>query len=336
MKAKIFLLFLIIILSNNLFAQDIHFSQFFSSPLSLSPALTGHFDADWRVTNNYRSQWKSISNPYKTISIGYDRNFYYYNEKISGGIYIINDQSGSMNFTVNKIFISGAYHKTIGNNTFHLGIQPGFVLKSYDKDKITLPDQFDMTVGTFNSDLPDNESSLNNNISYFDMNIGGAWNRNFGKFEPTVAVSFFHITAPKEEFANKSNRLPLRTAIYGKLNYKLTEKISLIPNLIYLRHKVADEFLLGTNIDYKINIEAYKLNSIYVGFYFRDGITSNFDAIYPVVGAKFKNLQVGISYDFNVSPLKIATSYKGAFEISLIYKSASSLLPKITIPCDRF
>jgi len=336
MKLRIALIFLIITFSNYLFAQDIHFSQFFSSPLSLSPALTGHFNADWRVTNNFRSQWKSVADPYKTISIGYDRNFYYYSDKISGGVYVINDQSGSMNFTVNKIFISGAYHKNIGNNTFHVGIQPGFVFKSYNKDKITLPSQFDMTIGTFNSDLPNNEKIMDDNISYFDMNIGLAWNRNFGKYEPTIAFSLFHITAPKEDFTNKANRLPLRTAIYGKLNYKLSDKVDLVPNIIYVRHKVADEFLLGTNIDYKLIIEAYKLKSIYAGFYFRDGITSNFDAFYPVVGAKFNHLQVGVSYDFNVSPLKVATGYKGAFEISLIYKSASSLLPKITIPCDRY
>src|SRR5215813_2231473 len=51
-------------------AQDLHFSQYFNTPLLVNPANTGFApDVDYRVGINYRNQWASITpNPYKTMS----------------------------------------------------------------------------------------------------------------------------------------------------------------------------------------------------------------------------------------------------------------------------
>ena len=38
-------------------AQDIHFSQFYMSPLTLNPATAGAYK-DINVTTNYRDQWR--------------------------------------------------------------------------------------------------------------------------------------------------------------------------------------------------------------------------------------------------------------------------------------
>ena len=43
-------------------AQDPNFSQFFASPLTLNPALTGKFDGVYRIAGNYRNQWPTINN----------------------------------------------------------------------------------------------------------------------------------------------------------------------------------------------------------------------------------------------------------------------------------
>src|SRR5579864_9749966 len=53
------------------YSQDLHFSQWFNSPLSTNPANTGFIpDADYRLGANYRNQWSSImSEPYSTMSI---------------------------------------------------------------------------------------------------------------------------------------------------------------------------------------------------------------------------------------------------------------------------
>src|SRR4051812_49084197 len=52
-------------------SQDLHFSQWFNSPLTTNPANTGFIpDADYRIGANYRSQYVNVlAAPYKTISI---------------------------------------------------------------------------------------------------------------------------------------------------------------------------------------------------------------------------------------------------------------------------
>ena len=49
-------------------AQDIHFSQFFASPVLVNPANTGNFNGVARLGLNYRDQWGSVSVPYQTFS----------------------------------------------------------------------------------------------------------------------------------------------------------------------------------------------------------------------------------------------------------------------------
>ena len=50
--------------------QDLHFSQFFNSPLTTNPANTGFIpDGDYRLGANFRNQWSSVMTlPYKTMS----------------------------------------------------------------------------------------------------------------------------------------------------------------------------------------------------------------------------------------------------------------------------
>ncbi len=53
-------------------AQDPTFSQFFSSPLNINPALTANINSDWRAITNYRSQWMNATSPYVTGTVSYD------------------------------------------------------------------------------------------------------------------------------------------------------------------------------------------------------------------------------------------------------------------------
>ena len=55
-------------------AQDPAFSQFFASPLTLNPALTGKFNGTLRVAGNYRNQWPQINNAFVTSTISVDGN----------------------------------------------------------------------------------------------------------------------------------------------------------------------------------------------------------------------------------------------------------------------
>ena len=94
-------------------AQDIHFSQYYSAPLTINPALTGGFAGDYRAGVNYRTQWGTVTVPYQTFDIFGDmnlgrrlfaRNFW------SIGLNVISDRAGDGGLSVTKILGSGAYH----------------------------------------------------------------------------------------------------------------------------------------------------------------------------------------------------------------------------------
>jgi type IX secretion system PorP/SprF family membrane protein len=58
--------------ARSLNAQDPSFSQFFSSPLNINPALTANINADWRLISNFRDQWIGPASPYVTGTVSYD------------------------------------------------------------------------------------------------------------------------------------------------------------------------------------------------------------------------------------------------------------------------
>ena len=90
------LLFLIV---TNCMGQDFHFSQFYASPLTLNPALTGRFDGNMRFTGIYRTQWSGINTNtylYQTPSASAEVNFF--NNKASLGVLFLNDQTNDKTF----------------------------------------------------------------------------------------------------------------------------------------------------------------------------------------------------------------------------------------------
>src|SRR5437870_344316 len=104
------------------YGQDLHFSQFFNSPLTTNPANTGFIpDADYRIGANYRNQYSTVMTvPYKTMSIFGDAQVL--RDRIDngwvglGGV-ILRDVAGSGNLTSTKVYASAAYHQMLGLNS---------------------------------------------------------------------------------------------------------------------------------------------------------------------------------------------------------------------------
>ena len=69
------LILIIIVCRLACFGQDIHFTQYYATPLVFNPAATGLFDENLRLSNNYRTQWSAVGVPYQTISVSVDAPF---------------------------------------------------------------------------------------------------------------------------------------------------------------------------------------------------------------------------------------------------------------------
>lgn len=316
-------------------AQDIHFTQYYFSPLSLNPANTGNYNGDYRGMINYRSQWREIDKAYNTISAGADMNLYPFNQKVSGGLYFINDKSGG-NLVQNKIFISAAAHKKIAGFDLHAGIQPGIVMKSIDFNSHSFPNQLNWNTGYFDNTLPNNETNVQPKTNYFDLNAGFVASKRINKLEAEVGLAFFHITKPRETFLENDNKLKLRQMYNLELRYYLNSRIILKPHTMIDATTKASDWITGLNVEYTLNKTPFFTNAVFAGFMFRDGFKRITDAGMFTAGFRYQNYTFGFSYDVNVSKLHTATNYKGATEFALIYTAKNTRMVKKQIPCDRY
>lgn len=318
------------------FAQDVHFSQYYFSPLSLNPANTGNDKADFRFFGNYRSQWRDISKAYNTFSAGGDFNSYQKNVDLSGGLIFINDNSGG-NLDINKIMPSIAIHKKIAGFKLHAGVQPGVVIKTIDFYSNSFPNQLNWSKGKFDPTLPNSEVNVGQRFIYLDINAGVGVSRKFGKIEPEIGFAVFHINKPKESFlSNVNNHLPIRQAFNLGLNYYVNNTVIIRGYTLYGYTTLVSDWVSGINLEYVLSKTSFFTNSVFAGFMWRDGLKRNPDAGIITAGLNYSHYTIGFSYDITFSQLKTSVDSKGAYEIAFIYRSKGTRLNKKVITCERY
>lgn len=332
----VFIVSIFYFISTSSYTQDLNFSQFYNTPISLNPANTGNHDYNWRFINNYRSQWRSLENPYTTIAVNFDHQYYFFAQNFSWSILYINDQSGDKYLSSNKFYASASYHYKSHYYRFHGGIQAGIVNWSQSPESLTLPDQWNILTGSFDSSLPTLDKPISQSIFYPDVNFGIVASRTIGRFEPELGIAIYHLNNPKVTFLKESNHLRNRNVFHLKGVYHINKKMYLEPWFVFMNHSKANAMLFGSNLNLPFPANNFQLKHFVLGTFVRDGINQETDAIIFSTGIKFNYFQLAVSYDYNVSDLKTVTGSKGAFEFSLIYFGPTSNLLDITIPCDRY
>ena len=308
------------LISSCAFGQDLHFSQFFNSPLTTNPANTGFIpDGNYRLGINYRNQWSAImSVPYQTMSAFGDvqvmRNRFE-NGWIGLGGVILHDVAGSGNLTSSKLYGSVAYHQMLGySSLLSLGFNVGYANKQINSSNLKFPDQFDGQF--FDNKLPTSVVLTRNNVGYMDLQIG----MNYAYF-PTEKVylnggfSAQHINEPRESFFNYENgvdnRVPVRYTGFLNGSFKLNDQVILNPNIYYSRQASVSEWVAGANAHYDLSGNGdYQLIG---GLYYR-----NSESIIPMIGLGYKDYTFSFTYDATISSLRNYDNTRGAYEFSLI------------------
>ena len=168
------------------------------------------------------------------------------------------------------------------------------------------------------------------------MNMGAIWRTSIKRFEPEAGISLAHLNFPNESFYNEKERLPLRYVLHGKVKARLSDELYFQPLVLFMNHKGANETVFGTEIGLNIFKKHSNVKGINAGIFFRDGVSRNPDAIAITGGATIGRIDVNLGYDINVSDLKVVSNSQGAFEISVIYRSISTVLNSYSIPCERY
>ncbi len=311
-------------------AQDAQFTMFNSNPLWLNPANTGNFDGDWRINGSFRNQWAATSSPFRTASVGADTKFYLLNQKLAGGLYFLNDESGIGGLSFNKLYASVAYEKNYKENYFSIGLQAGYVFGSVNSWL-----NWDHLTGDF--DAPSDEENFSGKTSYFDLNAGLRWKKSIGIFEPNVGISLLHVNKPNKSFFDGDEKEGIEFVFHTDVKVKMNDEFFVLPAILYRVKSGPSQTIIGTNVGYNFLGNKTSVRQVFGGVYIKNGIFNELDALSVLLGATVRRLDIGLSYDFNMSNLsKISGKMMGAFEISFIYKSISTVLNSYSIPCERY
>ena len=317
-------------------AQDIHFSQFYFSPLSINPANTGNFSANYRLSTNYKNQWKSIANPYKTSFASFDMPLA--KNKLGLGISFFSDKAGKsmMGLTVGNFSVS--YNLKINEtNHFIAGMQYGFGQRSIKTADLKWDSQYNGT--SYDPTIASGETQFSQSYTYMDISAGGIWNytAKMSGFKSSTGVAVFHINQPSQSFYG-SDKLKYKLVVHNSTQIKLADMPAyILPQLLFLKQGPHSELNVGGLFKYvfspiksvfraknRIDIGQNKedksesRNSLAI---FAGGQLRYKDAFIAMFGFELKkSLLISFSYDLNVSKLRVASNNKGGMELALTYK----------------
>lgn len=309
-------------------AQDPEFSQFYANPLYLNPALTG-LNICPRAIGNYRNQWPGLGKAFNTYNVSFDQ----YVTFLHGGIGVLltADRAGGGNLNTTVISLMYAYKFNITSRLQASGaIKAGYYQRRLVWENLTFEDMIDPQGGFI---LPTSEKQPDQpRIGVPDFSAGI-----FLAYDNLVygGVAVDHLSQPKIGFyANNDSPLYMKFTIHagGTINLRKNgsaedeREFSLSPNVLYQQ-----QFKY-----HQLNIGLYLTIDPFVGGVWYRHSFENPDAIIPMLGIHYKNLQVGYSYDFTISNLKGASG--GAHEVSASWQFPCSEKRRHirAIKCPRF
>lgn len=337
MKRLFTIAFVLIFSLPSAWAQDPNFSQFFASPMTLNPALTGKFDGVFRAAGNYRNQWPTINNAFvtKTVSVDFSamKNKLADIDNMGIGVLGLTDRAGDGVLVTNYAGLSFAYHKGLdedGKHQIGAGFQGIYINKRLDVSKVDFEDE--LTPLGFTGVTSEIFSSNQISLSYFDLNAGILYTGSTdGRNSFYLGASMYHINRPKETFQGGQYLLNARTTIQAGGKIPLGQYNYLHLSAIHSMQAKASNTVGGMAFSYNVNQNEDDPVNVFLGAWYRMK-----DAAIPYFGLEFKGLQLGASYDVNTSALKPASNTRGGVEISLIYIQRPSDPNAKKLNCPRF
>lgn len=333
---RIVLLLIPLLTACTVFAQDPHFSQFFSSPLTLNPAFTGKFDGTVRIAGNYRNQWPTINRAYQTATVSVDlpimQERIAENDTWGIGMMGYTDKSANGAVKFNYFTASTAYHKGLDEEGYHkigLGFQATYANMMINTNELKFEDQLTNSGFTGVTSEAFSGSTLKNN--YVDVNAGVLYTgSNSDRDNYYAGISMYHINRPKQQFTGALYLLSPRTTFHAGGYFPVGENTYLHLSALTSLQAKASETVIGGAFQVQAGTETMITPiNFYVGAWMRMK-----DALIPYVGVELNNTRLGITYDVNTSQLKSASASRGGIEISLIYINKPS--DERNVPCPKF
>lgn len=249
-------------------AQEFHFSQFHSNPLSLNPANAGNTEGS-RISTGTRIQWPKIA-PYTTTFVSYDT----YVKKIRGGvgINVVHDDVSNGWIVSDYFSLYYAPQFNLANNKIIVkpGFEAGFFTQKMDLSRFVFADMSDPVL-----------IGLKERTNLLNISTGAivATKRFYGGF------SVLHISS----FGSREN--PGRINVHAAYTFGNTEEegFGIAPTFLFSNQSNFSMLVAGFNLKY---------NKILFGIFIRSQ-----DAAIVSGGYRNKKFRLTYSYDYTISNL---------------------------------
>lgn len=325
--AKYIKLFLFLLCYSLVQGQDIHFSQFYNSPLTLNPANTGSFDGDYRFAGNYRNQWNAVTIPFATLSMTGDMNTAFGVKGLGLGAVFSHDNTGDSKFTTTVLNLGGSYRFDLGKDRFFtIGAQSGVTNKTLSYDELTFDAQYNGF--SFQQGLPSRENFSTNRQTFFNLHSGVRYEQKFDERNRfNLGLGLFNITKPTESyFNNQAIELDRRFVADASYQFDVSSEIDLIPTMFLMVQGAYFEYIVGAKGKYILSEAVGAKQAAYIGLFFRTK-----DAGFITAEYDYNNWHFGLSYDINLSTLRQASNGRGGIEFSAIY-----ILKQLKMNSEKF
>lgn len=326
MLRKFIIIFLCSLLFSNIWAQDLHFAQFYNTPLLINPSLAGGDDGTFTGVLNYRDQWKSAGNAYQTFGLSLDGGMMKKIDKgflgVGGAIY--NDRQGDVSLSKLNAKLSIAYHTQISRQQyFNAGISGGVAQTSIDRTKMIWDDQYDGA--GYNPALVTSTPLFETNSISPDFSIGVNYlfkeneyvgNRRFllgGAVHNLIKVDDAILGVAEESRS-------FRYTFHSQVSFPVKgTNVEIQPAGFFALQGNSKELFIGSNVRYELKQESKftdfaKTSSVTFGVFARE-----LKSVIAYAGLQLDKYNIGISYDVNISGYSVASSGRGGLEISFKY-----------------
>ena len=326
---KIIIIGVGVLMSSLSFAQDIHFAQFFNTPLLINPSLAGGDDGTFSGVLNYRDQWKSAGNAYQTFGLSLDGGLMKKLDKgfLGIGASVYNDKQGDVSLSKLNAKLSVAYHTQISRQQyFNAGVSGGIMQTSIDRSKMIWDDQYDGD--GYNAGLTSNEVLFKPNSVSPDFSIGANYlykeNEYVGKKRFVLGAAIHNLISVNDALIGERKRRDFRYVVHSEFSFPLRgSNIEIQPSGFVSLQGTQKEIYIGSKIRYELKEESKytsyaKASAISFGVFARE-----LKSIVAFAGLQLDKYNIGVSYDLNIGGYSVATNGKGGFEISIKYINLS-------------
>jgi type IX secretion system PorP/SprF family membrane protein len=309
-----------LLISTTFFAygQDPVLTQYYASPIQLSPAFAGVAEAPY-FTLYYRNQWHALNNAYSTYGVTYDHYSPQYKSGI--GLSIQADDAGDGIYKRYYAHVNYSYEVQFNKKLkAKLGANLGLIQSRLDWNKLIFYDQLNPQFGVVDvngNSIPSREirpDNLTNNM----LDIGAGILIYSPQFY--AGLSLLHLNTPTEGFqatinGNLKQGLPMRMMLFGGTDIVIDRgnknrlPTYFSPALLIAKQAGIWQINMGTNLS---------MDKVYGGLWYRH-TPQNSDAIIGTLGMIFDYIKIGYSYDFTVSSLinKSGNSHEITMRINL-------------------